>query len=41
MPNAIKVLAVLWHKEIRFGDQSKDYKVVLAEHDRTRPVLDV
>ena len=35
-PNVMEVLAVLWHKEIRFGDPAKDYKVVLAEYDRTR-----
>ena len=36
--NVMEVLAVLWHKEIRFGDPAKDYKVVLAEYDRTKQV---
>jgi hypothetical protein len=39
-PNAVEVLAILWHKEIRFGDQAKDYKVVLAESsNRTKSAV--
>ena len=38
-PNVVEILAVLWHKEIRFGDATKDYKVVLAQYDRTKSVL--
>jgi len=40
-PNVVEVLAVLWHKEIRFGDPAKDYKVVLAEYNRTKSALNI